>query len=198
MKRLHVKGLAALVFGLLPTYMALATDTNEAQTTSDAHSHHWHHSLRLPETTACIENILGKRLPPASPFPDLDIQRNRFADYVGHYQDRINVAGRAIVTLTPGGDLRVQFPDFDAAGVPYNPNLIPTSRDNFVVIVGDEAFRLTGIREGGKAIAHLRARVTVLSRTTGTGAAQRASVGIDRNALEKALRDAPTERETLR
>jgi CubicO group peptidase (beta-lactamase class C family) len=109
---------------------------------------------------------LGKRLGPASPLPDPEIQRARFPDYVGEYGDRIDVAGRAIVTLAPDGDLRIRFPKFEAEGPPYDPKLYPTTRDNFAIVVGGTVYRLTGIRDASGTVKHLRARLTVLTRIT--------------------------------
>jgi CubicO group peptidase (beta-lactamase class C family) len=150
--------------------------------------------------TAAVETI-GNRLPAPSPFPDPDIQRDRFADYVGNYADRIGLAGRAVVSLTPAGELNIRFPDLDEQQVEYDPRLYPTSRNNFVLNIIGTSLRVTGIREQGSDIAHLRLRLTVLSRSADTQATQRSVPSlvpsIDVRALERAVREASRERVTL-
>ena len=109
---------------------------------------------------AAAETI-ADRLPEPSPFPSSDIQRDRFVDYVGEYREHIAAAGRAIVTLTPNGDLQVQLPDLPFA---YNPILQPIRRDNFLLHTAAGSFLLTGIRGDGNQIEYLRSRVSVLYR----------------------------------
>jgi len=141
---------------------------------------------------AAAETIVD-RLPPPSPFPDPDIQRDRFVDYVGEYADI--TGGRAIVTLTPAGELQVEFPDL---GVPYNPILEPVSRDNFGVHTGIGSFLLTGIRGTGNEVEYLRTRVAVLARTrTDQGALNSVAPARDQRALEEAIRAASQEHTSL-
>lgn len=109
---------------------------------------------------AAAETI-ADRLPVPSPFPSADIQRDRFVDYVGEYAEHTAAAGRAIVTLTPNGDLQVQLPDLP---FPYNPILQPIRRDNFLLHTQFGSFLLTGIRGEGNEIEYLRSRVSVLFR----------------------------------
>jgi hypothetical protein len=67
-------------------------------------------------------------------------------------------------SLLPNPEIQPErFPE----GTPYDPRLFPTTRDNFIVVVGGTNFRLTGIRDASGAVKHLRARITVLSRVEG-------------------------------
>jgi hypothetical protein len=142
---------------------------------------------------AAAETI-SDRLPPPSPFPAPDIQRDRFSDYIGDYGDRIEVAGRAVVTLTPAGDLHVQFPDLDAVGFLYDPILQPIRRDNFLLHTQIGSLLFTGIRGSANHIEHLRTRLTVLSRSSNEPSTLRSAPSIDRRALERAIRAAARER----
>jgi CubicO group peptidase (beta-lactamase class C family) len=148
--------------------------------------------------TAAVETI-GRRLPPPSDFPPPDIQRDRFVDYVGEYADRVGILpGRAIVTLAPDGNLHIQFPALDNAPLPYDPVLSPVNRDNFALNIAGTSIRVTGFREGGSGIVHLRTRVTVLTRMPVPEAAQRlAAPVVDVVALKRAVREASRERDTL-
>lgn len=137
---------------------------------------------------AAAETIVD-RLPPPSPFPDPQIQPDRFVDYVGEYADIYG--GRAIVTVTPAGELQVEFPDL---GIPYNPILQPVSRDNFGVHTGIGSFLLTGIRGSGNEIEYLRTRIAVLARTRNDqGTLRSAAPARDQRALEDAIRAASQE-----
>jgi CubicO group peptidase (beta-lactamase class C family) len=144
---------------------------------------------------AAVRETVNDRLPAPSPFPDPQIQRDQFVDYVGHYSDRINLAGPAAITLTPLGNLRINFPALDAVGVSYDPILRPVNRDNFTLFLEGSAIRVTGFREGGSNIVHLRTRPTDFARTADTQTSLRTlaipSVNVD--ALRKALRAAKME-----
>jgi CubicO group peptidase (beta-lactamase class C family) len=130
------------------------------------------------------------RLPPPSPLPEPDIQRDRFVDYVGQYADI--AGGRAIVTLTPTGDLQIELPDL---GLAYNPILEPIRRDNFWWHTEAGSFLLTGIRGTGNQVEYLRTRVAVVARVHSDQSALRsATPSFDRQTLEQALRAAPRER----
>jgi len=138
---------------------------------------------------AAVETV-SERLPPPSPFPDPEIQRDRFSDYVGEYQDV--VGGRAIVTLTPAGDLHVDLPDL---GVPYEPILQPISRDNFIWHTQVGSFLLTGIRGSGNQIEYLRTRVAVVARTHSDQSALRSTAPWHgQRSMEEAMRAAARER----
>jgi CubicO group peptidase (beta-lactamase class C family) len=150
--------------------------------------------------TAAVETV-GRRLPPPSDFPPPDIQRERFVDYTGEYADRVGILpGRAIVTLAPDGNLHIHFPALDNApeSVPYDPVLHPLNRDNFALNIAGTSIRMTGFREGGSGIVHLRTRVTVLTRMPVTQAAQQLAAPIvDVTTLKRAVRAASRERDTL-
>jgi beta-lactamase class C len=144
-----------------------------------------------------VRETISSRLPAPLPWPGPDIQRDRFADYVGHYADRIGVAGRAIVSLTPNGDLSIRFPDLDGL-VAYDPILHPTRRDNFELHIDGLNIGVTGIRQGDDSIAYLRTRFTVLARTADSAASLRGASSparmLDLDALRRALRAASMER----
>lgn len=138
---------------------------------------------------AAAETV-SDRLPPPSPFPDPDIQRDRFVEYVGDYRD--HAGARAIVTLTPAGDLHLDLPDL---GVAYDPILQPIRRDNFLWHTQVGSFLLTGIRGTGNQVEHLRTRVAVVSRTSNDQASLRsAAPSFDNRSLELAIRAAARER----
>jgi CubicO group peptidase (beta-lactamase class C family) len=138
---------------------------------------------------AAVEAV-GDRLPPPAAFPDPDIQRNRFADYVGTYADRLGLGG-AVVSLTANGELSIQIPALDAAQIPYNRILQPVSRDNFVLQIGDDGLLLTGFREEGSPVVHLRTRPVVFTRVSEAQAAEPFSVQrLDPRQLENLLRAA--------
>jgi hypothetical protein len=54
----------------------------------------------VPCMRIAARETIGSRLPAPIPFPTPQIERDRFVDYVGTYQDRY-VAGRAILFLAP-------------------------------------------------------------------------------------------------
>jgi hypothetical protein len=148
----------------------------------------------VDQASACFRvaaaETVSDRLPPPSPFPDPEIQRDRFVEYVGEYADIYG--GRAIVTLTPAGELQVEFPDL---GVAYNPILQPVSRDNFGVHTQIGSFLLTGIRGTGSQVEYLRTRIAVLARTgNGQSALRSAAPARDQQAIEDAIRAASQER----
>jgi CubicO group peptidase (beta-lactamase class C family) len=151
----------------------------------------------VDQASACFRiaaaETVTDRLPPPSPSPDPDIQRDRFVDYVGEYADI--TGGRAIVTVTPAGELHVEFPDL---GVGYNPTLQPISRDNFRVHTEIGSFLLTGIRGTGSQVEYLRTRIAVLARTHNDRSALRsAAPARDQRALEDAIRAASQEQTSV-
>jgi hypothetical protein len=152
---------------------------------------------------AAVEAI-GTRLPATAPFPQPLIERDRFVDSVGQYEDRLPIAGPAIVTLTASGDLRIQFPELDAVGYGYDPILHPVNRDTFQLDLQDGSFRVTGFREGGSNVVYLRTSPTVFARVASataaasSGATRRsAAPAVDLAALKRAIQSAARERETL-
>jgi hypothetical protein len=134
---------------------------------------------------AAVEAI-GTRLPAPAPFPLPLIERNRFVDYVGQYEDRLPIAGPAIVTLTASGDLHIQFPELDAVGYGYDPILHPVNRDNFQLDMQDGSFRVTGFREGGSNVVYLRTLPTVFARVA-TATRRAAAPAVDLAALKRAI-----------
>lgn len=151
----------------------------------------------VDQAPACFRvaaaETVSDRLPPPSPFPNADIQRDRFVDYLGDYQEFSGA--RAIVTLTPNGDLHVDLPDLDVA---YNPILQPISRDNFLWHTEVGSFQLTGIRGSGNQIEYLRTRVAVVARTHGDQSALKSVAPVhSQRTLEQAMRAAARERTSL-
>jgi CubicO group peptidase (beta-lactamase class C family) len=141
---------------------------------------------------AAAETV-SDRLPPPSPFPSPDVQRDRFTDYVGEYQEF--TGARAIVTLTPAGDVHLDLPDL---GIPYNPILEPISRDNFIWHTQVGSFQLTGIRGSGNQIEYLRTRVAVVARTHSDQSALKSIAPAHaRQTLEQAMRAAARERTSI-
>lgn len=151
----------------------------------------------VDQALACFRvaaaETVSDRLPPPSPFPNADIQRDRFTDYVGEYQEF--TGARAIVTLTTTGDLHVDLPDLPLA---YDPILQPISRDNFLWHTEAGSFQLTGIRGSGNQIEYLRTRVSVVARTHADQSALRsAAPAHPRQTLEQAIRAAARERTSI-
>jgi CubicO group peptidase (beta-lactamase class C family) len=141
---------------------------------------------------AAAETV-SDRLPAPSPFPNPDIQRDRFVDYVGDYREF--TGARAIVTLTPTGDLHVDLPDL---GLAYNPILQPISRDNFLWHTEVGSFQLTGIRGSGNQVEYLRTRVSVVARTHGDQSALKSAAPVHaQQTLEQAIRAAARERTSV-
>ncbi len=123
------------------------------------------------DPTPCMRRAAAEavaaRLPAPAPFPPTLIERNRFVDYVGVYEDRQPTGGTAIVTLTPAGDLHVQLPHLDAMGYSYDPILRPVNRDNFNLYIEGGLLLVTGFREGGSNVVYLRTRDSVFARAPG-------------------------------
>jgi hypothetical protein len=208
MNRMYVQGLAALLLVTadfpaeprggpdalpLPATTAALSLAEEGRIQLGAPVAQLLPSFELNGEPAWMNGLAAKRLSAA-------IQGERLVDYIGDYADHTGVAGRAIVALAPDGNLHIQFPDLDNAPerVPYDPVLHPLNRDNFALNIFGQSILVTGIRDGGSAIVHLRTRVTVLTRMPVTQAAQRvAAPVIDLVALKCAVRAAAREREIL-
>lgn len=146
-----------------------------------------------PCLRVAIVETVSTRLPPSQPVPDLDIQRARFASYVGSYQDRVGVVGPAEVTLDGNGDLQIRFPILDQLQIPYEPELSAVSRDNFVVSIQGFDFLMTGFRQGGAAVEYLRTRPFVLRRGAAPVAVASGKALPTRDAVLRALREAASE-----
>jgi CubicO group peptidase (beta-lactamase class C family) len=153
----------------------------------------------VPCMRIAATETISSRLPAPIPFPTPQIERDRFVDYVGSYQDRY-IGGRAILFLGPAGGLRIQLPDLDAGGFVYDPILYPVNKDNFELRTQVGSLLLTGFREGGSNVAYLRTRVTVFARSPDgtTASAQRTAAPVrDPVAFMRAIQAAARERDTL-
>lgn len=93
-----------------------------------------------------------------------------FAAYAGPWQDTVEgPAGAISITLGPDGALLLQVPDWDAEGFSYEPALVPTTRDNFLLVFEGGVLPLTGIRGEDGALRYLRSRVAVFARAEAQG-----------------------------
>jgi hypothetical protein len=141
---------------------------------------------------AAMSEVLGERAPAATPLEPPTIDRTRFVDFVGRYVERAGFIGAAEISMDPSGDLRISIPAADAAGIPYEPLLVPYGDDLFALVLPEEALGLRGFRGEGAAIEHLRNRQFVLTRAPAQAPFQRPDRPDrrDRAALERALRPA--------
>jgi hypothetical protein len=88
----------------------------------------------------------------------------------------------------------MQIPLLDAAGVPYNPILQPISRDNFILRIENTALLLTGFREEGSSVVHLRTRPVVFTRASeAQDAVSTSAQRVDVHELRELLRAAARE-----
>ena len=144
---------------------------------------------------AAVEAV-GNRLPAPSPFPDPQIERDRFADFVGTFLDRTGMAGRYVLSLTPTGDLWIDLPDAPST-FQYLHILQPTSRDNFVLVTQVGNIPLTGFRAEGTAVRYLRARPFAWTRVEEGATASRSSAppatAVNVDEFTEALRAAALE-----
>jgi CubicO group peptidase (beta-lactamase class C family) len=144
---------------------------------------------------AAVEAV-GNRLPAPSPFPDAEIQRDRFGDFVGTFLDRTGIAGRYVLSLTPTGDLWIDLPDVPST-FQYLHVLQPTSRDNFVLVTPFGNIPITGLRAEGSAVRYLRVRPYVLTRVEESATALRSAAApatvVDVDKFTEALRAAALE-----
>jgi CubicO group peptidase (beta-lactamase class C family) len=147
-----------------------------------------------------VAETVAARLPPPQSTLDLKIERARFSDYVGHYDDPVGATGPADVSLSAAGDLVIRFPTLDELGVPYNPALQAVSQNNFAFTIQGLTLQLTGIRQGtATPIKYLRTREFVLHRAAAAPAVNgptppSIAPALRRARLERALR--PTVRES--
>jgi hypothetical protein len=144
---------------------------------------------------AAVETV-GNRLPAPSLPPDPQIQRDRFGDYVGTFDDRTGIGGSYVLSLTPGGDLSISLPRFP--NFQYNPILLPTSRDNFLFFTESGVIPITGFRaRGSSAVLHLRTRPFVWTRREeGATALRSPEAPANVDEFRKAVREAALEQDS--
>jgi CubicO group peptidase (beta-lactamase class C family) len=90
-----------------------------------------------------LQNLAGIQ-PTAEPPSTLPRPTSEFPAYAGSYNDPNNI-GPVAVTYA-NGTLNVAMPGLDAAGIPYDPVLVPTKRDNFALTIDGFTASLTFIR----------------------------------------------------
>lgn len=112
--------------------------------------------------TLALEQFAG--LPPSSTPPDLAEDPADLDRYVGTYFDPYNV-GTVVVTRA-GDALEVDMPDVDAAGVPYQPVLIPLSKQNYLLRIQGFDLPVTFILDDAGAGEYFRTRAFVARRQT--------------------------------
>jgi CubicO group peptidase (beta-lactamase class C family) len=157
----------------------------------------------MPCMRKAAAEAVGTRLPQPAPFPLSQIERDRFVDYVGQYDDPLSIGGPAFVTLTAAGDLHIQFPNLDAAGYGYDPILHPVNRDNFILVLQDGELLVTGFRESGSNVKYLRTRLTVFARagtaagSPATATRRAAAPAVDVDALKRELQSSAKEHSIL-
>jgi CubicO group peptidase (beta-lactamase class C family) len=143
--------------------------------------------------TAAAEAV-GDRLPAPSPFPEPQIQPDRFGDYVGTFHDRTGAGGDYVLSLTPEGQLRIFLPAFP--NFQYNPILQPASRDNFFFYTQAGRILITGFREAGSAVKHLRTRPFVWTRVEPGATALRSAAAPSEEEFIKAMEAAALEQDS--
>jgi hypothetical protein len=137
---------------------------------------------------------VGDRLPAPSPFPDPQMQPDRFGDYVGTFHDRTGAGGDYVLSLTPEGQLRIFLPAFP--NFQYNPILQPASRDNFFFYTQAGRILITGFREAGSAVKHLRTRPFVWTRVEPGATALRSAAAPSEEEFIKAMEAAALEQDS--
>ncbi len=101
-------------------------------------------------------------LPPTSPLPDIGPDESRYPAYAGRYVDPYDI-GEIHITHAEA-TLRFEAPLLDAAGVPYDPVLVPTARDNFLLVVDGEPLAISFLQDETGAFHYLRSRPVVAFR----------------------------------
>jgi CubicO group peptidase (beta-lactamase class C family) len=99
-----------------------------------------------------LRNLAG--ITPAAEPPSVAPVTSRFSSYAGSYNDPYNV-GRVIVTDISGA-LTVAMPDLDAAGVPYDTALVPTTRDNLTMTIEGFPFSCTFVKDASGSYRWMR------------------------------------------
>ena len=85
-----------------------------------------------------------------------DIDTARLVDFEGTYQAQSNVG---VIEITRDGDgLRATFPDLDALGYPYDPELVPYSTTIWFVTFDGVQYDLTFVAEPGQPATWIRNR----------------------------------------
>lgn len=124
-------------------------------TLASADGAHFDESLVL-----ALETLAG--LPGPEAGPDLSVDPADLPRFAGTYLDPFN-AGTVEVALVDGA-LTVSMPDVDAAGIAYEPALIPLSPGNFVLRIQGTALPVTFLDDAAGEVEYLRTRAFVARR----------------------------------
>jgi CubicO group peptidase (beta-lactamase class C family) len=114
-----------------------------------------------------FESFAGLTHPTTWPPPGVAVDPSLFPSYAGTYYDA-NGLGTTTVS-TNGAALSIDIPALDAANVPYDHTLQPTSMDNFVVTVQGDPEGLTFIADSTGAYVWIRTQSAVAKRVTDAG-----------------------------
>jgi hypothetical protein len=75
-------------------------------------------------------------MPAPATLPDLAMTPADYARYVGRYHDQYNVGD--VFVRAEADELAVEIPSLARAGVEYEPTLVPSVRDNFVLYISSD------------------------------------------------------------
>lgn len=95
--------------------------------------------------------------------PDPTPTAAQLASYAGTYYDAHNVG--TIVVTVDGAALHISMPDVDAAGVPYDPVLVPMDPRNFLLGIQGTQLGVTFIDDGASTSRWFRTRAFVGDRS---------------------------------
>jgi CubicO group peptidase (beta-lactamase class C family) len=93
--------------------------------------------------------------------PDLRIEDTDADAFLGAYVEPLSTVGDFTISRSARGGLAISFPMLDRTGVPYLPELIPITRDNFHVVIDGFPVLVTGIFDDAGRLAYLRTRLFV-------------------------------------
>jgi CubicO group peptidase (beta-lactamase class C family) len=123
-------------------------------------------------------------LPPASPAPEFTPDPASYSKYAGTYLDPYN-AGTLIVRAHTSS-LSISMPDLDRLRIPYEPELVPISPDNFILGVQGFQVGATFILDENDRGEFFRTRPFVARRTNTASLAPPAK--LDAAAFLRAIR----------
>lgn len=145
----------------------------------------------FPDSLAMALRDFGSLPAPVTP-PDPQIDPTDFASFAGTYQDPYNVGEIGIAASN--GEVTITMPDLDDLGIPYDTDLVPYSKNNFVLGIQGTQVLATFILDSGGNAEYFRTRFAVGAREA-PAFAPSAAPAIDgerlRRALQSAKYDAP-------
>jgi len=98
-------------------------------------------------------------LPAPTSGPDLTVDPETYDELAGTYHDEYGVG--EIIVERQGDTLTVSLPDMELHGYEYDPELYPSSPDNFVLYIFDTALLVTFIRDADGDAEYFRTRYFV-------------------------------------